>query len=285
MTIKEYTLDIGAEKPFSVFHMSDNHICLADERDGEHKTQLYKNRIYGFTGGRPERQDEIHPAMFACIRKSGLPLVHTGDLIDFVSKKNLEYAQQCFEGIDTAVCAGNHEFSLYVGEAWEDEGYKAQSLADVERAYPDGIEFGVKYIGGIKFITVDDGYYYILPKQLETFKNEISDGRPFVLCMHVPLYSEDLYAKVMDGKPLTEPPYLTGCPGHLLKELSDHRFRQQRADGTTLEFLKLCNECENLKAVLAGHVHEGYLSKLDSGVPQLVAAGAFSDIMYKINFI
>ena len=285
MNITEYTLNIGAEKPFSVFHMSDNHICLADERDGERKTELCRNRINAFNGGRPERQDGIHSAMFEYVRRSGLPLVHTGDLIDFVSKKNLEYAEKCFEGIESVVCAGNHEFSLYVGEAWEDESYKAQSLADVEKVFPDGIEFGVKYVENVKFITIDDGYYYILPKHLEAFKAEISDGKPFVLCLHNPLYSEDLYKKVMNGKPLTEPPYLTGCPGHLLKELSDHRFRQQRADETTLEFLRLCNECGNLKAVLTGHLHEGHASRLDSGVPQLVAAGAFGDIMYKINFI
>lgn len=223
--------------------------------------------------------------MFGYIRENKIPLVHTGDLIDFVSKKNFEYARKCFDGIEAVVCAGNHEFSLYVGEAWEDEDYKKQSLAAVEEAFPDGIEYGVKYINGLKFITLDDGYYYILPEHLEKFRNEISDGNPFVIVIHNPLYSGDLYKKVMDGKPLTEPPYLTGCPEELLKELSDRRFRQQRADETTQEFMKLCNECENLKAVLAGHLHKHYVSKLDSGVPQLVADGTFGETLYKINFV
>lgn len=285
MNIKEYTLNVGVNEPFSVIHMSDNHICLADERDGERKIELCRNRLNSFTSNRPERQERINSEMFGYIRENKIPLVHTGDLIDFVSQKNLEYARKCFDGIEAIVCAGNHEFSLYVGEAWEDEDYKKQSLAAVEEAFPDGIEYGVKYINGLKFITLDDGYYYILPEHLEKFRDEISDGKPFVLVIHNPLYSGDLYKKVMDGKPLTEPPYLTGCPEELLKELSDHRFRQQRADETTLEFMKLCNECENLKAVLAGHLHKHYVSKLDSGVPQLVADGTFGETLYKINFI
>ncbi len=283
--IREYTVKVGAERPFSVIHMSDNHICLADERDGERKTELCRNRLNSFTSNCPERQEQINSAMFDYVRKSGLPLVHTGDLIDFVSEKNLEYAAEAFRGIETVFSAGNHEFSLYVGEAWEDEDYKKQSLDAVRQAFPDGMEYGVKYINGLKFITVDDGYYYILPGQLEAFGKEISDGRPFVLVLHNPLYSEDLYAQVMKGRPLTEPPYLTGCPEELLSQLSDHRRRQQHADGTTLEFLKLCNECTNLRLVLAGHLHETYASELDSGVPQLVADGTFDNIMYKINLI
>lgn len=283
--IQEYTVNVGADRPFSVIHMSDNHICLADERDGERKLELCENRLNSFTANRPERQAEINSAMFAYVRKSGLPLVHTGDFMDFVSQKNLEYAAECFDGIETVFSAGNHEFSLYVGEAWEDEDYKKQSLTAVCEAFPDGIEYGVKYINGLKFITVDDGYYYILPEHLEAFKEEISDGKPFVLVLHNPLYSKDLYAQVMKDKPLTEPPYLTGCPEELLSELSDHRRRQQHADEATLEFLKLCNECTNLKLVLAGHLHKGYSSKLDSGVPQLTADGTFDNIMYKINLI
>jgi len=285
MIIKEYTVNIGSVQPFSVIHMSDNHICLADSRDDERKTELCRNRLNGFTDGFPEKQEKINSAMFEYIRESKLPLVHTGDFIDFVSHKNLEYASKCFDGIESVVCAGNHEFSLYVGEAWEDEAYKMKSLADVQKAFPDGIEFGVQYINGLKFITVDDGYYYILPEHLDAFKSEISDGEPFVLVLHNPLYSEDLYRKVMAGKPLSEPPYLTGCPEELLKALNEHRFKQQRADKTTLEFLKICNECKNLKAVLTGHLHEEFVSQLDSGVPQLVADGAFRDVMYKISFI
>lgn len=285
MKIIEYDINVGAEAPFTAVHMSDNHICLADERDDSRKIELCRKRLNHFTSDCPERQKQLNDEMFSYIRENNLPLIHTGDFIDFVSHKVLEASTEYFNGIETVFCAGNHEFSLYVGEAWEDEAYKRQSLETVQKSFPNDIEFDVKYLNGIKFIIIDDGYYYILPEHLERFKNEISDGKPFVLVLHNPLYSENLYNQVMKGKAPDEPPYLTGCPEELLKNLSEHRFRQQKADSTTLEFLKICNECENLKAVLAGHLHEGFVSELDSGVPQLVADGAFHDIMYRINFI
>lgn len=284
MNIIEYTLDVGVEAPFSVIHMSDNHICLADERDDDRKNQLCEKRRNHFTDGCPERQEQINDEMFSYVRESGLPLIHTGDFIDFVSHKALDCAKEYFSEIETVFSAGNHEFSLYVGEAWEDEDYKKQSFEKVQNAFSDGIEYGVRRINGLKFITIDDGYYYILPEHIEQFKTEISDGEPFVLVLHNPLYSENLYKQVMENQQPDEPPYLTGCPEKLLTKLSEHRFKQQRADETTLEFLKICNECENLKAVLSGHLHKGFVSELDSGVPQLVADGAFHDIMYKINF-
>lgn len=284
MNIIEYTIDVNTKSPFSVFHMSDNHICLADGRDDERKAKLCERRLNDFTDACPERQEQINSAMFSYVRESGLPLVHTGDLIDFVSEKAIEGAAEYLRGIQTVFSAGNHEFSLYVGEAWEDEEYKGRSLDAVQKALPDGIEYGVRYINGLKFITIDDSYYYILPEHLEMFKNEVSDAEPFVLVMHNPLYSRDLYEQVMSNQPPDAPPYLTGCPEELLTRLNEYRFRQQKTNETTAEFLKLCNECDNLKAVLAGHLHKDFVSELDSGVPQLVADGAFRNKLYKINF-
>ncbi len=285
MEIREFDIKVGAEKPFSAFHITDNHICLADERDNERKRELAENRALHFTDGKPRKQIEITSEMLNAVRAGGLPLIHTGDLIDFVSKANLDFAKEYFSGIDAIVSAGNHEFSQYVGEAWEDEAYKRQSLAEVEKAMPDGIEFGVRIINGIKFITLDDGYYYVLPDRLERLKSELADGISSVLVLHNPVYSPDTYKKVMFGKPLTEPPYLTGCPDELLSELSEHRRKQQHTDETTAEFVSLCNSCENIKAVISGHLHTEIISYLENGAIQIAADAAFHNVMYKYNFI
>lgn len=285
MIINTYTVSIGAEKPFSVYHISDDHFCLADERDNKRKNDLAINRAEGFTGGLPEKQKQTAEEMLAEVRKGGFPLIHTGDLIDFVSYANLDYAKEYFKDINAVVCAGNHEFSLYVGEAWEDEKYKNQSLSAVSAAFPEGIEFGTSMINGVKFITLDDGYYYVTPKQFEMLEKELSDDIPAVLVIHNPIYSEDLYSQVTKGKAPDEPPYLIGVPEELLTGLSEHRFKQQKPDEVTLEFVRLCNDSPNLKAVLAGHMHKHFVSRLDSGIPQFVADGAFNGVMYRYDFI
>lgn len=285
MKINRYTLDVGAAVPFRAYHMSDNHICLADGRDDECKNELAKRRESSFAGRGGRSTTETAAELIGKARTENTLLLHTGDLIDFVSRANLEYAAGCFDGCDTLMCAGNHEFSLYVGEAWEDEAYKAQSLADVKAALPEGIRFGTREINGVRFITLDNSYYYILPELYKKTEAALADGRPCVLLVHTPLYSKDTYGKVMRGKSADEPPYLCGCPEELLAGLSEHRRRQQHADETTLRFIRLCSESENLKAVLTGHIHEPCFSHLDGGIPQIAADGAYNGVMNEYLFI
>lgn len=283
--IRSFDISIGAEKPFSVYHFSDDHLCLADERDCEEKHKLAERRLNDFAGGRPERQKQIEDEIHSIIEKEAIPVVHTGDFIDFVSAANLDYAREFFSGINTVMCAGNHEFSQYVGEAWEDEAYKMQSLSQVEKAFPKGIEFGVRIINGVKFITIDDGYYYILPKHFEAFKKELEQDIPIVLVLHNPIYSADTYKKTMQNQAKTDPPYLTGCPEVLLEALSEHRRKQQHSDELTTEFVRICNSCDKIKAILAGHLHKEVIARLDNGAVQFCADGAFNGIIYKYNFI
>ena len=284
MKIEKYTLQAGLSKPFRVFHLSDNHLCLADGRDDERKTALAERREKSFSerGGKSTAETTLE--LLSKVRKENVPLLHTGDLIDFVSYKNLDFAAECFNGIDTVMCAGNHEFSLYVGEAWEDEAYKEQSLEKVKAAMPEGIIFGVRELNGVRFITLDNSYYYILPELYEKTKAALDCDIPCVLLVHTPLYSADTYEKVMAGKPEDEPPYLCGCPEKLLKNLSEHRFKQQCPDKTTLDFVKLCNSSPTLKAVITGHVHMPVFARLDSGIPQIAADGAYNGVMNEYIF-
>ena len=275
MKITEITIPVGAEKPFRMLHMSDNHISLADERDNERKNKLAESRANSFTGGHPELLSSHLEELLTYAKKQDLTILHTGDMIDFVSEANLDFTKQAFAGYDVFAAAGNHEFSQYVGEAWEDEEYKAQSFAHVKAAFPGDFWFQTRMVNGVKFIAVDNNYYYVTEEQLRLFREETADGIPTVLLMHNPLYSEDMYAKVTAGKKPEDPPYLFGCPEPLLRTLNDHRYRQQKPDETTLAFLELCNSLPNLKAVLAGHLHKYFASRLDSGIPQYVAGAGY----------
>lgn len=272
MNIRHITINVNAETPFQMLHTSDNHLCLADARDDERKNLLAASRADSFTGGHPEKLTEAVEEIAAYAKENNLTLIHTGDMIDFVSEANLDYSRKIFKGIDVFMAAGNHEFSLYVGEAWEDEAYKAQSFEHVKAAFQGDFWFQTRIVNGVKFIAVDNNYYYVTPEQLTLFKEATADGMPCVLIVHNPLYSEDMHKQVMEGKKESDPPYLFGCPEHLLRSLNDHRYRQQKPDETTTEFLHYCETLPNLKAVLAGHLHEFFESKLDSGIPQYVAS-------------
>lgn len=277
MHIIDVDLNLGATEPFTLWHISDSHLCLADERDNERKNKLAESRADSFTGGHPERIAAYAEEQFAAVRESGCPLIYTGDFCDFVSEANLDYAKQLFGTVDSFVCAGNHEYSQYVGEAWEDEAYKAMSFERVRAAFPaNDIWYSERMIGGIRFVALDNNYYYVLPEQLERFRAALSDGVPTVLCVHNPLYSENTYKVVMEGKSPDEPPYLCGCPSGLLLNLTEHRRLQQTTNDVTREFVDLCESSENLKAILAGHLHRFAACTMNSGIPQIVAPGGYS---------
>ena len=55
-------LSLGAEKPFRLLHISDTHLCLADERDNERKNNLAEGRKKVF-GDRTENVSYIKVRM------------------------------------------------------------------------------------------------------------------------------------------------------------------------------------------------------------------------------
>ena len=140
-------------------------------------------------------------------------------------------------------------------------------------------------IGCVKFVYIENNYYYIMPEQFERFKAACSDGMPVVLCVHTPLYSENAYETLMKGKDVTKAlPFLMGTPAHLLDKTSNRGAKRQYPDELTLEFLEFCNHTPNLKAVIAGHIHTWSETVLDSGIPQISAAVGSSGEINEITF-
>lgn len=285
MKLQHVTVRVDAEKPFRALHLSDNHLCLADERDNERKQALAERRGRAFAGDHPDRLLERLTEQLDYAVSEGLFLIYSGDVIDFVSEKNLETAGALLSRADTFMAAGNHEYSQYVGEAWEDEVYKAQSFDAVMDAMPGNVWFQTRIIHGVKFIALDNNYYYVTEALFDRFREAVSDGMPVVLVVHNPLYSPDTYEKVMAGKPADTPPYLFGCPEELLRGLDDHRYRQQKPDDLTVDFVRFCANTPNLKAVLAGHLHQFCAAELTSGIPQIIAGAGYAGDAVEYCFI
>ena len=191
LELKPIEIAAGASKPFGAVHVSDTHIVRADRRDDARKITLAANRNFA-----PWGEHYLDEAIRAA-ESAGEMLIHTGDLIDFVSAANLDMAEGHFAGHDWFVSSGNHEFSQYVGEAKEDAAYKAASYARVQSAYPNDLTFASRVVNGVNFVAVDDVYYNVTARQHELFKAEVEKGLPIVMLCHVPLYGPKLYDFVM----------------------------------------------------------------------------------------
>lgn len=256
-------IKIGLDSPVRIVHVSDTHLTYADMRDGERKVRLAEGRLPMF----PEAE-EILRGICALSRDENLAIMHTGDLLDFVSLANLEAVKQFTDAYDCFMAAGNHEFSLYVGEAKEDAAYRNRSLDKVQACFKNDIRMSSRIIGGLNFIALDNGYYTFEPEHLDFLKQEAAKGLPMVLMFHTPLYDSALYEESMRHTSCCA--YLAGVPEELTACYEPNRREQQRADATTLEILDYVAKEPMIKAILAGHLHFNYEGTFADRIPQIV---------------
>lgn len=263
MEILKSEINIGIEKPFTFIHMSDTHLTLADERDDDRKIQLGKDRLNGFP-----QAEEVLEKTIAYAKETGYTICHTGDLLDFVSWANIDRAKQFCDEVDVFMAAGNHEFSLYVGEAWEDADYRNQSLDKVQTAFKNPIRFACREVNGVNLVAIDNGYYLFEQEQLDALKEVAKQGKPMILFMHTPLYTPEYleFSKKLGGDAY----YLMATPEEEMCWYSDHRFRQQKADAITQEAYDYIKSEPLIKALVVGHLHKNFESEFKAGVPQIM---------------
>jgi len=287
--IKEVTIDIGLKKPFDVMHVSDTHLVWADDRDEERKVKLAARRA-GYMGFGEHYLDEaIHMA-----RERGMYMFHTGDLYDFISEANLDLAARHMLEADWFVSAGNHEFSHYLGEAKEDDAYKARRYEDVQGVFPNDIFFVSRVINGVNFVAVDDVYYNFTEKQLELMKAEMAKGLPVIMLCHVPLYTPEFCASELEATK-GNCAYLTGVPLEITETFDpgvtypageEWRYRkvQQRADRPTLDFIAWLKEQPLLKGILCGHMHRFFEERFSPTAIQYCVGATFNGDAQVVHF-
>lgn len=286
MKLSKIRIAVGLPKPLRLLHISDTHLCYADERDDVRKRELAAQRRPCFEG--PE-EGRCLRNLDEAIRYAGENcdlLLHTGDLIDFVSCRNLELAREKLALVPNFVAAGNHEFSQYVGETFEDAAYKMRSMPQVQPAFGNDLHFAVRRLGGVRLIAVDNSYYHFDVGQLERLKAEVAGGEPILLLLHVPLHTPELHRKSVEFHP-DRCAYLAGTPEEALATYSPERQRQQRPTPETTEFIEYVRNCPAVRAILAGHIHftENDAGAFSPYAMQYVAGGGYYNCAEEFELI
>lgn len=264
MSLIETKMKIGVDTPFSVVHISDTHLTYADMRDGERKVKLAESRSRCF----PYAEDVLNQAS-KLSKEKNIPIVHTGDLIDFVSFSNVERVKEFCDENDLFMATGNHEFSLYLGEAKEDAEYRNQSLSLVQSAFKNDIRMSSRIINGVNFVVLDNGYYFFEEEQFVFLRNEVKKGLPVILLMHTPLYEKNLYDVMMVQFDCA---YLMGVPEKLTECYPDDRKEQQFTDALTKEVMQYIAEEKLIRGIISGHEHINYEGFFADRIPQIVTA-------------
>lgn len=262
------TIDAGADEPFYFIHIGDTHVSYIDERDKDDE------RLVETAGRRLDYCPKDLRMLDDVALKAdelGAFIVNTGDLIDFVSQKNLDIAGEFNSKNDVFTCAGNHEYHLYI---WDDgDNYERRDRVrdTLKRAYTNDIEFSVRVEHGVKFIAMDNAFHNIDPWQLERFKNELAkDDLPIILALHVPLYAPDIFEFQMNKLDYPHPAWLMNVPEELMREYgyTEEAFGEQKANESTKEFCDLIVSSPRIRAIMTGHDHAHFVSDVTPTLKQ-----------------
>lgn len=275
MQLVKNELHIGLQKPLKLLHVTDSHIALADERDDERKHALAKRL------GSPDKE-RYWAEQLAYAEANCDLLVHTGDLMDFVSHANVEWARKVLQNERIFFIAGNHDYSQYVGEAWEDDAYRMNSYMQMGYGLGVPMFFNSRVVGGVNIVGIDNSYYRFADWQLWRLKKEVEKGLPILLAFHDPLFEESLYRHHLERLP-HEPTYLVGCDEEHLLRYNEFRAVQQRPDEPTLETIDYIKNEPLIKAILTGHLHFNYESSVAENLPQFVTGGGYDGTAREIT--
>lgn len=251
MTVLESTIDIGIEQSFTVLHASDTHITLYSKSDKSELISKAKNRSKRF-GRNQEKNLEFVTDLS---KEKGCKVIHTGDFMDFPTNANIDRLKKFLEETDCLYIPGNHETET------TPDYYK--KIAD---ASTRDISFYQEEINGVLFVGFDNSDHKVTAEQFAKLKAAVETGKPVVLFCHVPLFAKELYDKSIldDGSA-----YLMAVPEELMKNYPEKRYKDQKADEVTYEAYEYIKAQENIKGILAGHVHFSLESKVGN-IPQYV---------------
>lgn len=292
LDLRRIRIEVGARRPFKAVQLTDSHFVRVDASENDPRKLSLSAMRLGMMGYGEHYTTEA----MAFARRENALLLHTGDMIDFVSNANLDLVRRYFGSADWFVAAGNHEYSRYVGEAREDAAYKAVSFERVQAAFPNDLVFASRTVNGVNFVALDDNYYKITEKQLALMEKEVAKGLPIVLMCHIPFHLPLHYAEMMK-KTGGRCPYETGVPHSLVdtwkaperplaegEEWRDCRV-SHRADAATLEFIAYLKTQPLLKAVLCGHTHRFWQERFSPSSVQYVSAATYQGGGYLIDFV
>lgn len=272
LSISCHHIEAGVSKPFSVLHISDTHLTAAYPDENEWTREFMAKRSKTFGG----RQEEALRESLAWAKEHVNYVMHTGDLIDALSRANLDLVRKYY-GIGGATMGGslgNHEF--YHGQQGETEEGKAVSREQLSKAYPFDISLSSSVVNGVNFVTIDNVYGAVTTGQASRFEAEVKKGLPIILCMHCPFNTPEIYRSA-----------LKLWRKHVLKLNvipNAKSWRDGYRDPDTKEFVAYLKSLPSLKGILAGHLHIDVQDRFSPTAMEYVVGGNYLFHGAKITF-
>lgn len=270
-------LNIGLPSPVKLLHVTDTHIAYADP-------ERPCGRQARFDGEIEDQTANYFEQSLAYAKEQNLTMLHTGDLLDFLSRRSFDYIDEKLQNVDYIYAAGNHDYCHWVGEAKEDNAYKWENMKISAPHFKSNLWFDSRVIGGLNIVTLDNSYYRISDGQLEMLRAEAAKGLPILLCMHNPLFTQNLADLILGHNPNSDLA-VVAAPRDYLYRYNDHRFLQQVPDDATLRAVDYIKTEPMIKALITGHLHLNFEDTLDNGVPQIITHGTYAGYVRELTIL
>lgn len=273
-------LRVGAAKPFKALHVSDTHLNFWDvtEYQGSEKwNDHFERRWVRF----PQALNSFYATLDYAAERN-LPVLHTGDLIDWNSSGNRRVLAHSLKDADFFYALGNHEYHTSpAGGSPAMTGDEAR--AALRRVAPNGLTVASKVLNGVNFVAFDDGETNLREEAVRGIRAEFGKGLPVVLMCHIPpCYTREFLENKLAAS-RAEKRRLGVAEDKLPSRLSAPV--QDSHDARTKEFYGWLRGQRLLKAILCGHTHIEERGAFSETADMIVAGGNFEGRGYEIEFV
>lgn len=266
---KQIRIDCGIGKETRLLHVSDTHLPLMTDFE---KTRAGRDRIFRERSRCWKFSERSLADTLAYAKANSLPILHTGDLIDFIGEANFDAVGRFCAEKDVYAIAGNHEWAYFMYARHDDMSYNREMFLDrMNRLYRNDLEVSARVIGGVNIIGFDNWDYQVSERQDKFIRDELAKGLPTIIACHCPFYTPKLHEDEMamrNGKLSC----LIGIPPEMHAKIAaaNPNERWRKPTERTVEFFRWIAEQRNLKAVLAGHLHRYHEERFSQSAVQYV---------------
>lgn len=240
--------------------ITDSHFALIDGRDDAWRGHAKRTMQW------PGKEKDLDLALERA-RKWGAEVVMlTGDMFSFPSYANVEFIERKMKGCGMrwVYIAGNHDWH-FEGVPGTDNEQRAEWIKRLAPLFQGADPLMSSYeIGGVRFVSIDDSTYQLLPEQVDFLRAELAKGDPTCLFMHIPLY--------LPSRPNV---FTVGSPtwGEATDTYWQYENRQKWAkegqNPASFALRELAFGAPNMVGIFAGHEHTLQVGA-ENGIPQFV---------------
>ena len=280
LKVEPLEIDLGLGKAFKAFHFSDTHLNFFDAVDFCAVERQKKDHFHRRWVRFPQAVQSFY-ASLDYARKRNLPLLHTGDLVDFVTDGNERFLDHNLNGLDLHYAIGNHEYQTRTPEHYDPVPENPRKR--MQKFFKDDISVSSHIIGGANFVAFDNARQNVREEVIAGVKAEFERPYPVVLMCHIPPFYT---AKFLDNSVLSKRTIARGrgASEDEIKAIVRPKNIWNAYDRKTREFYTWIQTKPQLKAILCGHTHIAEIDGFSETAQMYVVGGNYEGRAYEITF-